>query len=94
MDDEHFDKELLKRDERERNGQWRFSREISLGNVLTIVALVGSVTSAYFKIGERISLIEAAVASQQVQIDRTDTQLRRELERVNGKLDRLLEARR
>jgi hypothetical protein len=42
-----------------------FNKEVSLGNVLTILALIGTITVGYAKLETRLSLLEA---SEQIRV--------------------------
>ena len=95
-----FDRELLKRDERERNGQWRLSREVSVANVVTLLVIVFSVLGAYYSLVGRVASAEQMLASQKYTDDRqdaeairTNAQVQMALDRINLKLDRLIERR-
>lgn len=102
MDDEltPFDRELLKRDERERNGQWRLSREISLANVITLVVIAFTVIGAYYSLSGRVTGTEQSIAAQKhtddrqdAEAHRTDARTQAALDNINRKLDRLIERR-
>ena len=100
MDNNKFDAELLKRDERERNGQWRLSREISPANVLMLIVIVFSVIGAYYNMSGRIASTEQSIAVQKytddrqdVEAQRTETRTQAALDNINRKLDRLIERR-
>ena len=100
MDDDSFDQELLKRDERERNGQWRLSREISVANVITLVMIAFAVIGAYYSLSGRVTSTEQSIAAQKYTDDRQDAEAQRTdartqsaLDNINRKLDRLIERR-
>ena len=103
MDDEgltQFDRELLKQDARERNGQWRLSREISLANVITLVVIAVTVIGAYYSLSGRVTSTEQSIATQKHTDDRQDAEANRTevrtqaaLDSINRKLDRLIERR-
>lgn len=100
MDDEQFDRELLKQDARERNGQWRFSREVSVTNVLSLFALVAAGFGAYYGLDKRVASTEQSIVTQKqtddrqdAEAQRTNVQVQAALDRINTKLDRLIERR-
>ena len=103
MDDEgltQFDRELLKQDARERNGQWRLSREISPSNVIALLVIAVTTIGVYYSLVGRVTVAEQAIVSQKYTDDRqdaeatrTNAQVQAALERINNKLDRLIERR-
>lgn len=100
MDDDKFDLALLKQDARERNGQWRLSREISLANVITLAVIAFTVIGAYFTLDGRVTAAELSMVAQKhvddrqdAEVHRTDTRVQAELANINRKLDRLIERR-
>ena len=98
MDD--FEKRLLEQDAKERNGQWRFNREVSVPSVVSIILLVATGFGAYYGIDKRVASNEQSIAAQKVTDDRQDAEAQRTsiqvqaaLDRINSKLDRIIERR-
>jgi hypothetical protein len=75
---------------------WQFKKELSIGDVVAFTSALLAVVYSYTTLEKRISLMEA-VQSRQLSIDsRQDADLttvgneiKRELEKMNNKLDRL-----
>lgn len=77
---------------------WHIKKEIQLGHLLTTLTIAVSVLAYVGKLEQRIALIEAQVATQRDRDDRQDrttaesmSLLRAQLERMENKLDRVLE---
>jgi hypothetical protein len=85
--------------ERDKPG-WTFQKEISVGNVITILCVVVAGLSAWSTLDKRVALTEErAIAQRQVderqdaEAARRDVQTQAALERINAKLDRIMERR-
>lgn len=77
---------------------WHIKKEIQLGHLLTTLTIAVSVILYISKLEQRIALIEAQVSAQRDRDDRQDrttgeamSLLRAQLERMENKLDRVLE---
>lgn len=77
---------------------WHIKKEIQLGHLLTTLTIAVSVILYVSKLEQRIALIEAQVLTQRDRDDRQDkttaesmSLLRAQLERMENKLDRVLE---
>lgn len=77
---------------------WHIKKEIQLGHLLTTLTIAVSVILYLSKLEQRIALIEAQVLTQRDRDDRQDkttaeamSLLRAQLERMENKLDRVLE---
>lgn len=58
-------------DRRDTN-RWMLRKEISIGNLLAIVAAIGSVTAAYFQLDKRVAIIEEAYAKEEMRFNRME----------------------
>lgn len=81
-----------------REAGWHIKKEIQLGHLLTTLTIAVSVVLYVSKLEQRIALIEAQVLTQRDRDDRQDrttaeamSLLRAQLERMENKLDRVLE---
>lgn len=95
---DEFEKKLLEQNEQER--KWTFRRDVSVGNVITVALVIFSALAAYFSLNTRTIVLENALVSQRViderqdaEATRRDLQAQAQLERINSKLDRLMERR-
>ena len=77
---------------------WHIKREIQLGHILTTLTVAVSAMFYITKLEQRIALIEQQVVSQHERDDRQDKAtaealllLRSQLDRIDVKLDRLME---
>lgn len=82
----------------ETSNGWHLKKEIQLGHIITTVTVAVSAVLYIQKIEQRVALIEQSVSMQRERDDRQDhamgeaTQLlRQQLERIESKLDRLVE---
>lgn len=80
---------------------WRFEKQISVGNLLTMLIMSGAVFGAWSTINTRVSNLETLAQAQVKTDDRQERQaelqrleIRAELDKINIKLDRLGEQRR
>ena len=80
------------------NGSWHFERRINLGDVLTSLAMVGTLALFMFNLDKRVTVVEERQA-QQAAVDRQQDERMREmitdvrgaLRDSNEKLDKLVE---
>ena len=77
---------------------WHLKKEVQITQILTIVVVFVSAFWYIAKLEQRIAIIEAAVVAQRDRdaaqdrvIADSSTQLRSALERIDSKLDRLIE---
>lgn len=82
----------------EDQNKWHLKREVQLGHIITTITVVVSVVIYTQKQEQRIALLENHVAVQRERDERQDksqseaiTQVRSHLERMEAKLDRLIE---
>ena len=67
--------------------RWHLKREIQLTHVISTILLVGTVFAYVNKIDQRLTVVEVQLVAQ-----RQAMEVRREqLERIDAKLDRLIE---
>lgn len=85
-------------DGRDRRTRWAFKREVSIGNLLTLVALAAPLMVWAINLDKRISLVESVLVTQQRADDKQEAQaldlkreIRAELATLNAKIDRVLE---
>ncbi len=78
--------------------RWHLKREIQLGHLLTTVGLTVTALTYVSKMDSRIQLLEQQVVVQRDRDERQDTKnqealatVTKSLDRVNDKLDRLIE---
>jgi hypothetical protein len=84
-------------DETYREG-WHIRKEIQIGHLITTVIIAGTVGMYVLKLEQRINLIEYQITQQAVRDDRqdmlsreSDGHIRDQLDRINAKLDRVIE---
>lgn len=80
---------------------WHLKKEIQLGHIITTLTVAVSAVVYVGKVEQRVAVLEDARAEQlrrDARQDETTTQalnaLRTQLERIDGKLDRIIEAKR
>lgn len=66
---------------------WHFKKEVQLGHLITTFTIAISVVVYINKIEERVSIVESQMANQK----ETGILFRLQLEKINDKLDRLIE---
>lgn len=91
--DPHWDGE-----DRRDASRWAFKREVSVGNLLTMVALAAPLAVWAINVDRRVAMIETVLVTQQHTDERQETEaqrsrgeIRAELQALNGKVDRILE---
>lgn len=67
--------------------RWHLKKEIQLGHLITTIAVAGSAIVYIGKIEQRLSVVETQVMAQR----ESSALLRSQLERMDAKLDRLIE---
>lgn len=79
---------------------WHIKREIQIGHLITTMSVAFSVIWYAGKLEQRIALVEKSIVVQEKRDDAQDSatneavgQIRAQLDRIDGKLDRLIEAR-
>ena len=85
-------------DDEPTDSKWHFRKEIQVGHLITTICVVASVAIYVVKLEQRITLIEYQIAQQTVRDDRqdklmteSDANIRTQLEKINDKLDRVIE---
>lgn len=88
-------------DERTNSGRWHLKREIQIGHIITTLTVAVSVIVYVGKIEQRVAILEAQEATQRERDERQDkiaseslSMLRAQLDRIDSKLDRLMERKR
>jgi 6-phosphogluconate dehydrogenase len=79
-------------------GRWHLKKEIQLGHIITTITVALAATVYVQKIEQRLAVVESQISSQRERDDRQDklandtyVLLRQQLERMDAKLDRLVE---
>lgn len=80
--------------------QWHIKKEVQIGHLITTLSVAFSVIWYAGKLEQRIALVEQAIALQTKRDDAQDAasyaafaQFRQQLDRIDSKLDRLIELR-
>ena len=80
------------------DGRWHLKREIQIGHIITTLTVAVSVIVYVGKIEQRLAVVESQIATQRERDERQDRvlteaigQMRQQLDRVDAKLDRLVE---
>ena len=80
------------------DGRWHLKREIQIGHIITTLTVAVSVIVYVGKIEQRLAVAESQIATQRERDERQDkvlaeamARLGAQLERLDGKLDRLVE---
>ena len=71
---------------------WKLKKELSLGDVLAIVIALLSIMSVYFKVDNRLVILEEDRIERTKVIEKFEAKAERKFEQIDTKLDRLLEA--
>lgn len=94
------DSDLARLDHSGTQTRWHLKKELQLGHIITTCTVLFSVIWYAGKLDQRIALVEQAVAAQRERDDRQDkqsvdstTMLRVQLDKIEAKLDRVIEAR-
>lgn len=79
-----------------KNDGWQFHKEVSLGDIVAFTSALVAVLYSYTTLEKRIALMEAAFVRQSLIDARQDSDLnainadiKRELEKINTKLDKM-----
>ena len=79
---------------------WHFKREIQVGHLITTLTVAVSMVWYVSKLDQRIAVVESQIQLQHERDERQDKQngdaielLRRQLDKMDAKLDRLIEQR-
>jgi uncharacterized membrane protein len=70
---------------------WRFKKEISLADIITIISAGAAVIYAYTTLDKRIALIEAARAVESVSDVAFQNRMESRINKMDEKLDRIIE---
>ena len=80
------------------DGRWHLKREIQIGHIVTTLTVAVSVVVYVGKIEQRLAVAESRIAAQRERDERQDkvlaeamARLGAQLERLDGKLDHLVE---
>lgn len=80
------------------DGRWHLKREIQIGHIITTLTVAASVVIYVGKIEQRLAVAESQIATQRERDERQDkvladalVHLGAQLDRLDGKLDRLAE---
>lgn len=94
------DSDLVKLDSASTRTRWHLKKELQLGHIITTCTVLFSVIWYAGKLDQRIALVEQAVSAQRERDDRQDKQtvdsttlMRVQLDKIEAKLDRVIEAR-
>jgi hypothetical protein len=94
------DSDLVKLDSAASRTRWHLKREVQLGHIITTVTVFMSAIGAYYKMDARITLNEVEMRQQKEFLSAQDSatmasvvQLRTQLDKIEAKLDRLIESR-
>lgn len=71
-----------------RNNQWRFDKHISIGHILTTVAIIVGAFSWGSKIESRIAVAEKTIEIQSATANQRFDQIVNSLQRIEDKLER------
>lgn len=71
----------------ESDKNWHFKKEVQLGHLITTFTIAISAVVYINKIEERVSIVETQIVSQK----ENNNLFRGQLEKINDKLDRLIE---
>lgn len=79
---------------------WHIKKEVQIGHILTTLSVAFSVIWYAGKLEQRIALVEKSVITQEKRDDAQDnatnaavSQIRAQFDRIDAKLDRIIEAR-
>ena len=85
-------------DERRASEKWKFTKEVSVADVLTILSAMLMAFYAYTTLDKRVTVNEGAIAtlaatnrSQDELFNRTQDRMDAQFREINAKLDRLIE---
>ena len=91
----------MRNDDRPTENGWHLKKEFQLGHIITSVTIAASVIVYVNKIEQRLAVVETQIVTQHDRDERQDkitsealALLRAQLERIDTKLDRILEGKR
>lgn len=61
--------------------RWKFLKEISIGDIVGILAAASAILTAYYKLDTRITVLEAVKSEIGSRLDRIENKLDRAIER-------------
>jgi len=70
---------------------WRFKKEISLADIITIVSAGAAVVYAYTTLDKRLAIIEAERTTEKVTTTAFQNRIDARLDKMDEKLDRIIE---
>jgi len=70
---------------------WRFKKEVSLADIITIVSAGAAVVYAYTTLDKRLAIIEAERTTEKVTITAFQNRIDARLDKMDEKLDRIIE---
>jgi hypothetical protein len=79
-------------DRRQHDDRWVIKKEFSLGDGIAIIVAFVSLVSVYYRVDNRLVILETDKAERRVYVDRLEDKIDRKFLLIDGKLDRLLEA--
>jgi len=72
---------------------WTIKREVSLGDMVSIVIAVVSVVVAYMTLNARVMVVEAVTAQNSADMRSTMSEIKGELRRLNERIEKLVDTR-
>ena len=70
---------------------WHLRREFNIGHVITTLMLFAAGISAWYSTQNRISILELRQGAQEKRLEQTRDEVSSKLQRIEQKLDRLIE---
>jgi hypothetical protein len=70
---------------------WTFKKEVSVGDLVAIVLAIGGVFTAYFTLKADIDVLKSRLTAQENVSDSLKQEIYNRLNRIDDKLDRLVE---
>lgn len=70
---------------------WRFKKEVSLADIITIVSAGAAVVYAYTTLDKRLAIIEAERTTEKVTTTAFQNRIDARLDKMDEKLDRIIE---
>jgi hypothetical protein len=70
---------------------WTFKKEVSVGDLVAIVLAIGGVFTAYFTLKADIEVLKSRITTQELVADSLKQEIYNRLNRIDDKLDRLVE---
>lgn len=70
---------------------WKFNKEVSLGDMVAIMIAIGGVFAAYFTLKSEIELLRARIMVEESSHVTIKSEIYERLNRIEDKLDRLVE---